>query len=109
MTDVRNLDIEIEEAKKVIAMGEALARLEKNRDFKKVITEGLCEEFALNTIKLRGNTGFRMNEALMASNLRKLDMIGELVEYFRNVKANAAMCESALTEAHDLRDELVGE
>lgn len=96
---IRDIEISIEEAKKAIAMGEALARLERNKDFKKVITEGLCHDFAVQCVSLRGNTGFRMNENLMASNTRKLDMIGELVEYFRNVHANAAMMTQTLADA----------
>jgi hypothetical protein len=107
--EVRNIDIEIEQAKKSIALRDALVRLEKNRDFRKVVTEGFLKEFALNTIAVRGRPEFRNSEALMESNTRKLDAMGELHEYFRNVKSNGLMMESALSEAQELRDEVAME
>lgn len=107
--EVRNIDIEIEQAKKCISLRDALVRLEKNRDFKKVVSEGFLKDFALNTIAVRGRPEFRNSEVLMESNTRKLDAMGELHEYFRNVMSNGAMMESTLAEAQDLRNEVAME
>ena len=38
--EVRNIDVEIEQAKAIIAMRDAVIRLEKNKDFQKVISNG---------------------------------------------------------------------
>lgn len=105
--EIRNIDIEIEQAKKIIAMRDALVRLEKNPDFRKVISDGFLREFALNTVAVRGRLEFRTNPALMESNTRKLDAVGELEEFFRNVRANGARMEICLQEAEETRNEVL--
>ena len=105
--EVRNIDIEIEQAKERIAMRDALVRLEKNRDFRKVVSEGFLRDFALNTVAIRGRMEFRTNQALMDSNTRKLDAVGELEEYFRNVRAHGARMDAALKEAEEIRNEIL--
>lgn len=107
--EVRNIDIEIEQAEKMVAVRDALVRLEKNRDFRKVVSEGFLKDFALNTIAVRGRPEFRNNPMLIESNTRKLDAMGELQEYFRNVHANGKMMEGSLVEARELRNEVMGE
>ena len=105
--EVRNIDIEIEQAKELIAMRDALVRLEKNRDFRKVVSEGFLRDFALNTVAIRGRMEFRTNQALMDSNTRKLDAVGELEEYLRNVRAHGARMDVALKEAEETRNEIL--
>ena len=105
--EVRNIDIEIEQAKELIAMRDALVRLEKNRDFRKVVSEGFLRDFALNTVAIRGRMEFRTNQALMDSNTRKLDAVGELEEYCRNVRAHGARMDVALKEAEETRNEIL--
>lgn len=101
--EVRNLDREIEQAKHIIEMRDALVRLEKNRDFKKVITEGFLKDFVLNAIAVRARYEFRNNETLMQSNLHKIDAAAELHEFFRNLKANGIQCEHDLANAEALK------
>ena len=105
--EVRNIDIEIEQAKELIAMRDALIRLGKNKDFQKVISNGFLRDFALNTVAIRGRMEFRTNQALMDSNTRKLDAVGELEEYFRNVRAHGARMDVALKEAEEIRNEIL--
>lgn len=45
-TDIRQVEVSIEHAKKAVDMRDALVRLSKNRDFKKVILEGYLEKEA---------------------------------------------------------------
>lgn len=105
--EVRNIEVEIEQAKAIIAMRDALIRLEKNKDFQKVISNGFLRDFALNTVAIRGRMEFRTNQALMDSNTRKLDAVGELEEFFRNVRANGARMEMTLQEAEATRNEIL--
>lgn len=107
--DIRELEIEVEKAKAIIDTYEALVRLEKNKDFKKVILDGYLKEFALNTVLIRGRMEFRSNATLLESNTRKLDSIGELAEYFRNLRGNAAQMRNLLAEAESTREEILSE
>jgi hypothetical protein len=43
----------------------------------------------------------------MDSNTRKLDAVGELEEFFRNVRANGARMEMTLQEAEATRNEIL--
>lgn len=85
--DIRNMDIENKNASASIALADALARLEKNRDFKKVIEEGYFKEFAHNLVAQRAMPEMRSTESVIATNTRKLDAISELRHWFRGVRS----------------------
>lgn len=107
MTDVRNLDIEIDTAKEMVAMKDAIERLRKNRDFKKVIEVGYFQKFAQDLVTQRGMQAFRASPELIEANLRKIDACGEMQNFLNQVYANGLRSEHALKEKHELRAEIL--
>ena len=74
------LELETIEMENAIAMGEALKRLEKNSDFKKIITKGYCEQKALGSVSLLGVPQMRDNRVGI---MEDLVSISNLQFYFR--------------------------
>ena len=102
----RNLNAEIDQARKAIEMRDALVRLEKNSDFKTVIETGFFKDFSHNLVMQRGMPEMRGVPEIMEANTRKIDSIGELNHYFRGVKAMGAQSERTLKEAQNLESSL---
>jgi hypothetical protein len=102
VVNTRNLDVEIKAAQDAIAMAEAMVRLEKNPDFKRIIEVGYFKDFAHNLVMQRSFPEMRGNEAMIEANLRKIDSIGELNFFFRGVKAMGVQSERTLKEARSL-------
>lgn len=109
MSEVRNIDAEISEHKEKISLRDALLRLEKNRDFRKVIEKAYGEEFAKNLIMQRALPEMRSRPEMIEANTRKVDAISELFHFLRGVHAMGAHAEQALPEAELTREEILDE
>ncbi len=105
---VRNIDLEIEEAKSAISLMEAVERLSKNRDFKRVIENGFFRDEASRVALLKAD--FQMsgeNHQKVLNN--RLTGIGECHQYLCNITTLGLMAQKALNEAEDVRDEVLAE
>lgn len=111
--DVKAVEVSIEEAQKQIERSKQLRRLEKNKDFKGLILEGLLREDAVRQVMLRaspqllapgpgGETAKNGIEARMV-------MIGELNNYFRYIHIEGESSEAALREHENAHEELLQE
>lgn len=110
MTDqVRNIDKEIEALQKAIELKDAIVRLEKNRDFKKVFTDMYFSEWATNLVMQRGLPEMRSRPELIEANSRKIDAVGELHGFIRGTKAQGNDCELRIKEAEDARASILAE
>lgn len=95
---IQSLELEIESHKEDLAMYEALNRLAKNRDFKKVIDKGLFETKASQLVTLRGDIaqqGAEDQEYI----LKQIDSIGFLRAHFKNITAAGNFAQSKIEEA----------
>ena len=52
---VEEIELEINQAKEKVALKDSLEKLIKNRDFKKVITEGYFEQEAIRLVLLKAD------------------------------------------------------
>lgn len=104
---VRNIDNDIKVAKDSIALRDALRRLEKNRDFRKVFIEYYGKTFAHELVNQRGLAEMRAREQMMEANTRKIDGIGEFSAFMRNLMALGANAELDLKQAEATRDSIV--
>jgi len=103
----QEIELSIEQAKAFIAVGEALARLENNPDFKLVIGDGYFKENAIRLVHLKCHPQMGTPEK-QADIIRAIDGIGELNRYFDviNHQANLALQSiddgnQALQEMHE--------
>lgn len=96
-----------EYAKEFGDLSDALERLEKNPDFKKVILEGYFEKNASRLVLLRADGNIRANPEAKESIDDQLIAIGELRQYFIAVKTRGYQAKEALKEADKMMEEAI--
>lgn len=102
------IEVNIREAKKMVDLGNALQRLEKNRDFKRVFAEGYLREEAVRLVHLRGDPNMQTDE-MRKSIDQQLDGINGLLHYCNKTRHQAYLAEKAIEDNEGLLDELRAE
>jgi len=105
---IEEIELNIEQAKSIVATGSAMERLRNNRDFKKVIIEGYFEKEAIRLVHLKSDFNMQSPEA-QVSILRDMDAIGTLAQYFNKTMHQAMLAEKAIESDEQTRDELLAE
>jgi len=108
MSQQEEIEISIEQAKKVVALRDALRRLHSNKDFIKVIKEGYFVEDASRLVLLKADPEM-MSDELQASIERQIIAIGQLSQYFGKTEALGTMSERAITENQEALEEIAAE
>ena len=106
--DVVELELNIKEAKDIVALGDALERLEKNRDFKKVIKEAYLHEEAIRLVHLKADANMQ-NERIQQNVLRDIDSIGAFAQFLQEVFRRADMARDAVIACEETLDDIRGE
>lgn len=98
---IQQVEVSLEEAQRIVAFGEALRRLENNRDFQAVILDGYFKTEAARLVMLTAEINFKpeQKEAIHAG----IRGIAELRQYFLARRAEAEM---AAKEIGDYKEEL---
>lgn len=105
---VNQLESSIKESRKVVDLGDALARLKTNRDFKKVILEGFFEQEAVRLVHLKADSNMQSPES-QKSILLQLDAIGTLAQFFRTLEYRAELARKSIAFDEETRDDLLTE
>lgn len=98
----------IQDAKKMVELGDALERLRSNRDFKKVILDGFFEKEAIRLVHLKSDPSMQTPEK-QAAILREMDGIGALSSYLSTVQYYAAQGRKAIVDGEAMREEIAAE
>mgnify|MGYP000513030699 CR=1 FL=1 len=104
--NVRNIDIEIEDAKRAIKRADMLDRLAKNADFQGLIEEGYFKEEASNIVIAKAIPHLREEKHQKIFDNRII-AIGELRQWLGEVGQQGAISRKALAEAESIRDEVI--
>jgi hypothetical protein len=81
---IQHVELSLEEAKKVVAFGEAIKRLEKNRDFQRVIFDGYFGDEAKRLVFLTAEPN--LDEKAMQGTWSDIRGIGALRQFLMNRK-----------------------
>lgn len=92
--------------KKLVETAEALARLQTNRDFKRVITEGYLTQEAVRLVHLKGDYNFQTPER-QANIQRQIDGIAALVQYLLAVQQTGSMASKAIEANDAMREDIL--
>lgn len=104
MNEIQNIDLAIEQLREVVSLSDALQRLEKNEDFKKVFLEYLLKDEVL-----------RLGNLLAVSGINKEDVIKELTyvsairQRFIDIHRKAEAAENQIHQYQELREEILAE
>lgn len=102
---IHEIRLEMEEARGIVEDGEALTRLSKNPDFKRIVLEGFFKERAVQLVELKAAPAMSSPER-QAQILKDLDSIGGLQQYFNSINAMAITAEMTIEAGRaELADE----
>ena len=107
-TQIEEIELNIEQAKLIVANGTALDRLRNNRDFKKVIVEGYFEKEAIRLVHMKSD--FNLQDEVSQRDI-DLDIVavGRLGKYFNEVLRRADLASKAIEADEQTREELLAE
>jgi hypothetical protein len=100
------MQLTLEQAKTWVTQAEMLERLERNRDFKKLFTEGLLRDEAVRLVHVRKSAETDAETRVGYDSL--IDAIGELNDFLRSIKIKGEAAAKALA-AYDRDVEQHGE
>lgn len=100
--DTHDVEIHIDEAKKMIAFGDAISRLIANKDFQAVIDDGYTTKETRRLAMLLGDPSIDKKEPIYMS----LQAIGELHQYLRFNLGLADQMRKEVEQAEQYLDEV---
>lgn len=102
---LQGLNNQIDQAKRDLDLAKALANLEGNADFKKIVSEGYLREEAVRLVMLKGDPQVSLPHQ-QAAILRDIDAIGSLSEYFRIIRKLGEKAERSIKDAESEIEEI---
>jgi len=96
-----DLRIEEEQAKELIKYRDALMRLQQNKDFKLIMSEGYFKNEASRLVLLRADPSIQEDPKIVRSIDDKIIAVGELRQYFITTLARGHQAEESLKEARE--------
>lgn len=105
---LQQIDQQIDVEKVRVARGEALERLQKNKDFQLIVLDGYLRNEAIRLVGLRGEPVLARPET-QASILRDIDAIGSFGQYLRTVQAGAEQASKMIAQAEEERQTVLEE
>lgn len=105
---IEEIELNIQEAKKIVELGDALERLISNRDFDKVFTDGYLREEAIRLVHLKGDPNLQDAESQKMI-LGQMDAIGNFTSYIQKVRHAANTARKAIEADEETREELLAE
>lgn len=110
---VQAVEVSMERAQAQILASEQLSRLEKNKDFKALILDGLLREDAVRQVMMLGSPQLHApgpgGKTARAGIKARMSMIGELNSFFRYIHIEGESAAEALREHENTHQELLEE
>ena len=104
---IQHVELSLDEAKKIVAFGEAIRRLEKNRDFQKVILDGYFSEEAKRLTFLTADPA--IDEKTAQATWGDIRAIGALRMFLFNRKSFAEVAAKEVADHMETLEELRAE
>jgi len=103
--DIQQIEVNIAQAKEAVALGECLARLSKNRDFKKLIETRYFKDEAHRLVMLKAAPSMQ-DEKNQAEIVKDMDGIGSLFQFFCAIQGEAGQMAHSIKVDQAMIDEL---
>lgn len=99
MTQLEEIDKAIEDSKETIETAEALLRLKKNKDFKKVILDNYFVDHVSNLVQIKANVGAQDKQSQKYIE-NQLNAVGHLGQFLEMILATGVNAQESL-ESHE--------
>ena len=103
--DIQEIELTLEHAKKMVALGTSLERLMNNRDFKKLIREEYLEREAIRLVHLKCDPNMQSEESQKLI-LSQIDSIGALTTFLRHIEHQAMRAKMAIDDCEEELDRI---
>jgi hypothetical protein len=105
---VEEIERNIKLQKEIIEFGKAVERLQSNRDFRKVVTEGYFEKEAVRLVHLKADPEMQRPE-IQAGIIQAIDAIGNMSQFLRDAVRSAELAAKSVSQDEETRDEILAE
>lgn len=105
---IEEIELNIAQAREIVALGDALERLLRNADFDKVFTQGYLTDEAVRLVHLKGDLHMQ-DENSQRMILSQMDAISAFTGYVQKVRQQAEHARKAIEADEETRDELLAE
>lgn len=102
---VQEIEVDIEDAKAVVAKADRLERLHKNEDFKAVVLEGYFKEEAQRLVQMKAHPAMQAEEQ-QKNVMKAIDAIGGLQQHFHQIFLMANQAEESIRQAQEELSEM---
>lgn len=102
--NIQHVELSLSEAKKIVDLGAAVKRLEKNRDFQKVVLDGYFGDEAKRLVYLTADSV--LDEKSMQSVWGDIRAIGSLRQYLINRKIMGDIAEKEVNDHSEMLEEM---
>lgn len=107
-SQIEQIEMSVQEAQTKIDKSDALARLEKNKDFKFLFLDGFFKEDAIRSVMVLASPN-AANEEQQKQIQERINLIGGLYNYLHYVHLEGEQSRNAMTAYEETRDELHAE
>lgn len=104
--DIQELELHLQDAKKMVNLRDTLTRLTNNRDFKKVILEGYLDEEAKRLVHCFADPNLSDQEKIITEAMKG---IGHFKMFLNHIIVMGNNAEQAIYDGEEQLDELRGE
>ena len=105
---MQQIELTISEAEEQVELAEALQRLHKNKDFKKIILDGYFEKTAQRAVMAKSDVNTQTVEAQKGWD-NVIIGVGQLGQYFHKIFVFGENAANALDADKNTREELLAE
>lgn len=96
----------IEQATGFIDLAGVLTRLQANKDFRKIISEGYLRDEAVRLVHAKSNVALQ-SPADQAAIIKQIDAIGCLEAFFRQIEKNASNADKAIESDRETIEDIL--
>lgn len=108
-SQLEQIEVNIEEARRVRELRNAADRLHENEDFKKVILEGFFKEDAARVVGMLATAEAAQNKVIKEMLQNRIVGIGELFQYLRQIHYMGQQADQTLADDEQTREEILAE
>ena len=105
---VEEVELDLAAAQAIVEKGDALTRLQRNKDFQTLVEEGYFVTHAANLAWQKATPNMQSVERQTAI-IKAFDSIGEIQMYLNGIRLQANQAQIAMDEANQALDDFSGE
>jgi cysteinyl-tRNA synthetase len=105
---IEQIELNIKQAKEMVALGNCLESLRNNKSFRKLIIEGYFEKEAVRLVHLKSDYNMQTEESQKSIDTQMF-AIGSLSQYFNTIAHQAMLAEKAIEDDEATVQELLAE